>query len=97
MKAWELSYFKDCYYRKVGVFHLICHVWLATRQELDEMGTRDVIGGEEVVIPMKGGKDRKSEREREREKEGERARESARESKRIKIAHWNINSPPEER
>ena len=32
-------------FRKVGVFHLICHVWLATRQELDEMVERDVIGG----------------------------------------------------
>ena len=37
--------FKDCYFRKVGVFHLICHVWLATRQELDEMVERDVIAG----------------------------------------------------
>jgi len=27
---------------------------LATRQELDEMGVRDLIGGEEVVIPTKG-------------------------------------------
>ena len=45
IKSWELSYFKDCYFRKVGVFHLICHVWLATRQELDEMVERDVIGG----------------------------------------------------
>ena len=32
-------------FRKVGVFHLICHVWFATRQELDEMVERDVIGG----------------------------------------------------
>ena len=38
-------YFKDSYFKKVGVFHLICHVWLATRQELDEMVERDVIGG----------------------------------------------------
>ena len=45
IKAWELSYFKDCYFRKVGVFHLICHVWLSTRQELEEMVDRDVIGG----------------------------------------------------
>ena len=45
IKAWELSYFKDFYFRKVGVFHLICHVWLPTRQELDEMVERDVIGG----------------------------------------------------
>ena len=45
----SIEYAKDC----SGDIKA-CHVWLATRQELDEMGARDVIGGEEVVIPMKG-------------------------------------------
>ena len=43
-----------------------CHVWSATRQELDEMGARDMIG-EEVVIPMKGETERERKREQDRE------------------------------
>ena len=62
-----------------------CHVWLATRQELDEMGARDVIGGEEVVIPMKG--ETEWEKEQESEKKEKRARERERARERIKIAH----------
>ena len=77
-----MSYFKDFYYRKVGVFHLTCHVWLATRQELDERGARDVIGGEEVVIPMKGAKERVKEQERDREQEKVQQRDSERERER---------------
>ena len=43
-------------------------VWLATRQELDDMGARDMIGGEEVVIPITGETEREKEQEIERER-----------------------------
>ena len=89
IKAWELSYFKDCYFRKVGVFHLICDVWLATREELDEMVERErrdwwIRGGD----PYKG-------------REQERAHPNRRKIThqniqpiRIKIAHYNKDNPP---
>ena len=60
-------------------------ICLATRQELDDMGARDMIGGEEVVIPMKGESEREKEREiaiegRERERvTGEKKKVRARE------------------
>ena len=45
------------------------------------MGGRDMIGGEEVVIPMKGETEREKEQdiERERESDGEKKKERARE------------------
>ena len=45
---------------------------MSTRQELDEIVERDVIGGEEVVIPMKAETEQESESEK--KKEGERER-----------------------